>query len=664
VNPAQGAVTQTEAAVSGVMTINHGGTGRIEADVAGGLLGRRKVFMDLVAFRGSGGTFSAQLFQDGAPLLSPDSPLIPPPAEPGVFGFAVRSAAFGHNAPDWNTLPGHGVKGGPYPDDWETTAAQVWYKPGGGTWGDADLYMERTVPEVLRGGWVALRDGSTFGAFEVTGVRERSIAAFAMSGRATGASLRAEYGEDFRIDSYNYGRRSTTVYAASQSLDLAGVPREEPFGTGTDEARQLTLDSLVLGLGKAQPVIVTGERSDLAGSVATEVAVVDQVIHHGGLTTLFFVSELQYAYVRQTATITANVVAATHGETTRQVLGSGDATSANQRFALNKAPLTYVAAATPSGAASTLEVRVGGLRSDEVPALYGLDHRRLAYIIRADRNGNATVIFGDGVEGSRLPTGTENVTAVYRSGLGLAGQVDAGSLVLLQTRPPGVRSVTNPVAATGAAEPEQLAAARANAPRTVLTMDRIVSSHDFEDFAQGFAGVGKAQAVALQSPVARIVHLTVAGADGSVCDPTAKLFQSLTAAIDQAVDPVQRYVVAAHQPRAFNLAATIAVDARYETAAVLAAVRAALTNAFSFEHRTFGQPVSGAEVISAIQAVPGVVASDLQRLYRVDDPTGATQTRPDPVVVAEPARLDDGWLLPAELLLVNPAGLELGEMLP
>src|SRR5690242_21545550 len=46
-----------------------------------------------------------------------------------------------------------------------------------------------------------------------------------------------------------------------------------------------------------------------------------------------------------------------------------------------------------------------------------------------------TVRFGDGTRGARLPTGTENVTAEYRTGIGRAGVVDAGRITLLATRP-------------------------------------------------------------------------------------------------------------------------------------------------------------------------------------------------------------------------------------
>jgi hypothetical protein len=49
----------------------------------------------------------------------------------------------------------------------------------------------------------------------------------------------------------------------------------------------------------------------------------------------------------------------------------------------------------------------------------GLDARSQNYSIRIDDDGKTSAVFGDG-EPARLPTGSENVTATYRSGIGLA----------------------------------------------------------------------------------------------------------------------------------------------------------------------------------------------------------------------------------------------------
>jgi len=58
------------------------------------------------------------------------------------------------------------------------------------------------------------------------------------------------------------------------------------------------------------------------------------------------------------------------------------------------------------------------------------------FTLDTDVNGNTVVKFGDGITGARLPTGIENVTAVYRRGLGAAANVDAAEITMLITRRP------------------------------------------------------------------------------------------------------------------------------------------------------------------------------------------------------------------------------------
>ncbi len=45
------------------------------------------------------------------------------------------------------------------------------------------------------------------------------------------------------------------------------------------------------------------------------------------------------------------------------------------------------------------------------------------YTIRFDEDGEAKIIFGDGVHGARLPTGASNVVASYRFGGGIGGDI-------------------------------------------------------------------------------------------------------------------------------------------------------------------------------------------------------------------------------------------------
>lgn len=371
---------------------------------------------------------------------------------------------------------------------------------------------------------------------------------------------------------------------------------------------------------------------------------------------LTLMDSIQNSYDPTTVSIYANVVNATHGETSVEALGSGDGTAINQQFALKKPPLTYVSAPTASGSESTLQVRVNDVLWQQVPSLYQRSAQEQSYIVRIEDDSTTRIVFGDGKSGARLPTGQENIVATYRSGIGLAGQVSAGALSLLKTRPLGISEVINPLPATGAAEPEAMAEARTSAPLTVRTLGRIVSLQDYEDFARAFAGIGKAQAVQVWTGESQQVHITVGAIGGAAVDPDSALYDNLVKAIDNARDPVQQAQVASYERLRFNLEAKLLIDPRYLADQVLAKVQAALMAKFAFEVRDFGQFVTASEVIATIQAIAGIIAVDLDALYRRD----AVRSR-EQALIALPARWDPDkrQILPAQMLLLNPVGIGL-----
>ena len=93
---------------------------------------------------------------------------------------------------------------------------------------------------------------------------------------------------------------------------------------------------------------------------------------------------------------------------------------------------------------------------------------------------------------------------------------------------------------------------------------------------------------------------------------------------------------------------------------VEAGLRAALTDAFSFDQRGFAQSVSLAEVVRVLHSVAGVVFVDVDVLRRFD------QTSPDlpdgGILRAEGVRWADTEPEPgalAQLLIVNPFGIAL-----
>jgi predicted phage baseplate assembly protein len=412
---------------------------------------------------------------------------------------------------------------------------------------------------------------------------------------------------------------------------------------------------VVVGAG-ANALIEEAARAN--DPLRTELAVLKAVEDGEERTTLELETALSGWYDRQTVTIHANVARATHGESVAdEPLGSGDATIANQRFRLARPPLTHVAAATPSGAAATLEVWVDGVRWSEAPALHGLGPAAECYTLRLDDDGTPRVLFGDGINGARLPTGQENVRTCYRVGIGLEGEVAAGRLTLLQKRPLGIRSVTNPLPANGAADPEDREQARSNAPVTVLSLDRIVSLSDYEDFSRAFAGIGKAQAVSLWNGETPVVHLTVGTASGEPVAESSDLMRKLRAAIQRYRDPSVPVVLQGYREQRFSIAARVLVEERRDRPTVHAAIVAALEAEFAFPRRGFGQAVTQAEVVARIQAVDGVVAVDLEALYREGSPPASAT-----LLVASAAQRLGGRYQAAELLRLRPSGVTLAEL--
>ncbi len=385
----------------------------------------------------------------------------------------------------------------------------------------------------------------------------------------------------------------------------------------------------------------------------------DGVVHDRDRTTLRLAAPLRHVLDRETVRVNANVAPATHGETVAEIAGSGDASRPDQRLALKQPPLTWVHAETPSGRRSTLEVRVADQLWHERPTLYGAGPGDRVYATETSDDGVTTAVFGDGVEGARLPTGAQNVRAAYRKGLGLAGNVRAGQLSTLLARPLGVTGVTNPEPASGGEDPEPLAAARQNAPRTVLTLDRAVSLLDYEHFARAFAGIDKALATWIASGPARGVFLTVAGPAGAAIDPAGPVHAALTGALRSFGDALVQSTIRSHTAVSFRLRANVKLDPDAVRDDVLAAVRAALLAAFSFDAREFGQTVSLDEVVAVVHRVPGVAAVDVDELRRSDQgPMPLVRPR---LFAALPVAGPAG-VAPAELLTIDAGALAIGVM--
>lgn len=586
-------------------------------------------------------------------------PPTPPPADQGIFTLRQRAAIFGHNAPRWATLP-QIVKGedqqiigreltstqlakAQYPTDWDDNSVTE------DTPDDNVIDLDNAYSSIVENSWIVLESPEvTAAGFRVQKNQELTRIDYSLSVKVSRLTLFSDVSSSFKM-------RDTSVQCVSEQLPLAYVPIADEV-----QGDQIVLDAFYPGLVNGQFVIISGTRSDLNGAPGAEVRQLAEVQADGTLETgrlftrLIFTEPLDFRYHRNTVAVNANVAEATHGESKAEVLGGGDGVTRYQTFALKQQPLTYTSAATPTGTQSSLEVRVDNVRWDEAPTLYGLDPQERAYVIRHEDDGKSKVQFN-----APLPSGTENVTARYRIGIGLTGMLKANQLSLLAIKPLGVRSVSNPLAPNGAEDKESIEDLRDNSPLTVLTLDRLVSLQDYEDFARAFAGFSKAQAIATGDAAKRGIFLTVAGETG-VIGETESAFTNLVGAIKSSGDPFVGAVVKPYRPAFFQIAATIGKDPAYLSEDVLAAVEMVLRDKFSFEARTFAQPVTQIEVIAAIQNIPGVVFVNLTALFKSDPLNLSLTPTLNPRLDAAPAQPGiSSAAQGAELLILDPRPLAL-----
>lgn len=418
------------------------------------------------------------------------------------------------------------------------------------------------------------------------------------------------------------------------------------------------------GILDGSPFSVTLEAARESDPVVSELRHIadpaNSVVHDRDRTTLQLEATTENVYDRTTLKVCANLAMATHGEGVGEIAGSGDAALPNQRFKLKQAPLTYVSAGTPSGRASTLEVRVDGQLWKEVPSLYQRGPKEHVYALSQDDEQRTTVQFGDGLEAARPSSGQDNVRFTYRKALGVEGNVRGNQLTTLLGRPLGVKAAYNPVAATGGQDRESRDEARRNAPLTMLTLGRAVSVQDYTDFARSFAGIAKAYAIWLPSGSGRGIHLSVAGPNGDAVAPGSATHAHLTEALRKYGDPLIPLRISSYQSVRFRIKAKIKADPAFIAEDVIKAARARVLAHYAFDQRDFAQQVAIDEVMAVIQAVPGVVAVDVDELYRLDP--GATPDLVARLFAKPPQPQADGSVSAAELLTIDPAALVLEAM--
>lgn len=253
------------------------------------------------------------------------------------------------------------------------------------------------------------------------------------------------------------------------------------------------------------------------------------------------------------------------------------------------------------------------------------------FVVETDNEGLAQLRFGDDAHGQRPNPGTQ-FRAHYRVGNGVAGNVGADTIVHVVSNLSGVfLAITNPMAAAGGTEPEDIEAARRDAPEAFRRQERAVTAADYAAAAERRAEVQRAAATFRWTGSWHTVFVTTDRVGGAAVDASfeARLRRHLErfrmAGYDLEVDG-PRHV-------ALDIALHICVKPAYFRAEVLRAVRTELGSGvlpdgrlgvFHPDNFTFAQPVYLSRIVAAAQAVEGVEAVWAKKFQRLAAPDAAS----------------------------------------
>jgi len=444
--------------------------------------------------------------------------------------------------------------------------------------------------------------------------------------------------------------RPLTVHAQPAALPLKPAPV-----TADVAGSSIELDGLVAGMERGRLIAVTGTRAGLpAGATVPsgEIAMVASVSAGGergdtAYSTLNLARSLAYTYQRATVQIYGNVVAAHQGATISQVLGSGQPAQAPQSFTLSSGPLLADPVPTGPGYESTLSVMVDGVGYAQADRFDSATPEQ-SFLAGTDASGQATIVFH-----GPLPAGTGNIVASYRAGDGSQGNLQAGQITQLLTRPASLSSVTNPLPATGGSGGDDQESVRAAIPAGLSGLGRIVTVSDYVALANSIAGVGKASA-ALTAGAGVVV--TIAGTDPVQLNPGDSLCSGVAAAIAAVADPALPVQVLPASLYLIALTADVVRNPLVSWDATVAAVQAALLASFGYEQRDLGQDVAVSDLLAAAHAAGGVLSCTVTGLALVPVTASAAAlstklptllTGPVPQVAALAAAASQWKLAPA-----------------
>ncbi|WP_299193936.1 baseplate J/gp47 family protein [uncultured Erythrobacter sp.] len=322
--------------------------------------------------------------------------------------------------------------------------------------------------------------------------------------------------------------------------------------------------------------------------------------------------------------INANVVSAVAQQTIGvELLGSqARKRGALSEFTLSHGPLAYEIAGEgarplidiyvnpPAKAFSTQDIELvqQGSRWTPVEGLACASSNARVFKPIATGKSYTDLLFGDGVNGARLPDGDAHIAASYKIGGGESGNVAAGAIKAMRRKPLGITRVTNPFAAHGGRDAEATEELRRRTSRARCLSRQIVTLEDYAGFAQGFERVARAEAVSLSATKTTPATICVAIVwrdSPTETESDRRLADMSNAMMLNRVDALELKVVASRTHEAV-LSVQITPQQTANPALLQKAVKEALFERFGKGAWPIGKDMPLSAIAHCIDSVPGI----------------------------------------------------------
>jgi len=230
--------------------------------------------------------------------------------------------------------------------------------------------------------------------------------------------------------------------------------------------------------------------------------------------------------------------------------------------------------------------------------------------------------FGDDRFGLRPAVGTA-FNASYRIGNGAAGNVGAGAIAHVVSTEREIKSVTNPLPATGGLEPESAEHARQSAPSAFRTQERAVTPNDYGEVSTRLPGVQRAAANLRWTGSWRTVFVSADRLGGVAVDDPFR--EALLTHLDRYRMAGQDVDVGAPRFVSLEIEMFVCVDDEHFRGDVGRAIRRLFgtgilpdgrRGVFHPDNFTFGQPVYLSPLYAAAESVAGVESVEIRKFRR------------------------------------------------